>query len=70
MYVGSQAAMAFSPFIVPFTGFQRFDEYTQLMARPEAVDQFLAELESDDDPPEEQQRIGDDRVNTNPGDDT
>lgn len=44
-FIGSQAAIAFSPFIVPFLGFDRVNDYTRLFARRENVERLLDRLE-------------------------
>lgn len=52
-YVGSQAAIVFSPFIVPFLGFQFVNDYSRLFSRRENVERLIAELERKDDPTED-----------------
>ncbi len=44
-FVGSQAAVAFSPFLVPFLGFDRVNDYTRLFSKRENVDRLLERLE-------------------------
>lgn len=44
-YVGSQTAVAFSPFLVPFLGFDRVNDYTRLFAKRENVERLLERLE-------------------------
>lgn len=51
-YVGSQAAIVFAPFIVPFLGFQFVNDYSRLFSRRENVEKLLVELERKDDPTE------------------
>ncbi|MFQ3587027.1 MAG: hypothetical protein SNJ74_04320 [Fimbriimonadaceae bacterium] len=48
-YVGSQAAIVFSPFIVPFLGFQFVNDYSRLFSCRENVEKLLVELERRDD---------------------
>lgn len=43
--VGGQAAMAFSPFLVPFLGFDNVNNYTRLLTKRENVDRLLEMLE-------------------------
>lgn len=47
-YVSSQAAIAFSPFLVPFFGFQNMNDYSRLFARRENVERLIEVLGSKD----------------------
>ncbi|GBC94009.1 hypothetical protein HRbin15_02514 [bacterium HR15] len=53
-FVGSQAGIVFSPFLVALFGFQRVDEYTQLMSERENWDRLIERIEE----LEEERRIG------------
>ena len=44
-YVGSQAAIAFAPFIAPFLGFDFLNNYSRLFSKPENVDRLLDRIE-------------------------
>lgn len=44
-YVGSHAAVAFSPFLVPFFGFDRVNEYSQLLSSRANVERLICRLE-------------------------
>lgn len=44
-FIGSQAAVAFSPFLVPFLGFDGVNDYTRLFAKRENVERLLERLE-------------------------
>lgn len=44
-FVGSQAALVFSPFIVPFLGFDRVNNYSRLFSKRENVEKLLVRLE-------------------------
>lgn len=44
--VGAQTAVAFSPFLVPFLGFDNVNNYTRLLAKRENVERLLDMLES------------------------
>lgn len=48
-FVGSQAAIVFSPFLVPFIGFDRVNDYTRLFSKRENIESLLKRLESKDD---------------------
>lgn len=48
-FVGSQAALVFSPFLVPFIGFDRVNDYTRLFSKRENIESLLKRLESKDD---------------------
>src|SRR2546421_5106925 len=53
-YVGSQAAIVFSPFLVPFLGFDAVNNYSRLFSRRDSIDKLLARLESSEKPKQEQ----------------
>ncbi len=44
-FIGSQAGIVFSPFLVALFGFQRVDEYTQLMSERENWDRLIERIE-------------------------
>lgn len=44
-FVGTQAAIAFSPFIVPFLGFDAMNNFTRLFSKRENIDKLIARLE-------------------------
>ncbi|MFN8219674.1 MAG: hypothetical protein U0S12_06025 [Fimbriimonadales bacterium] len=44
-YVGSQAAVVFSPFIVPFLGFDGVNDYARLLSKRENVEKLLERLD-------------------------
>lgn len=44
-FLGSQAAMVFSPFIVPFLGFDSVNDYTRLFSKRDSVERLLLRLE-------------------------
>jgi len=45
-YVGTQATLAFSPFIIPFLGFDAVNNYSRLFAKKENVELLLQRLEA------------------------
>ena len=45
--IGSQAAVVFSPFLVPFLGFDGVNDYTRLFSKRENVERLLELLESE-----------------------
>lgn len=45
-YIGSQAAIALSPFIVPFIGFDFVNNYSRLFAKRENIEKLIVRLES------------------------
>ncbi len=53
-FIGSQAGIVFSPFLVALFGFQRVDEYTQLMSERENWDRLIERIEE----LEEERRAG------------
>lgn len=52
-YVSSQAAIVFSPFLVPFVGFDFVNDYSRLFAKKENVEKLLQRLEEDEETPKE-----------------
>ncbi len=44
--VGVNAAIVFAPFLVPFLGFDRINEYTMLLQKKENVEALICEIES------------------------
>lgn len=44
-FVGAQTAIAFSPFIVPFLGFDGVNDYTRLFSKRENIERLLDRLE-------------------------
>ncbi len=44
-FIGSQAGIVFSPFLVPFFGFERIDKLTQLMSERENWDRLIERIE-------------------------
>jgi hypothetical protein len=46
-YVSSQLAIVFSPFLVPFLGFDSMNNYSRLMSRRDSVDKLLQRLDKD-----------------------
>jgi hypothetical protein len=44
-HVGGHAAVAISPFIVPFFGFDRVNEYSQLLSSRANVERLICRLE-------------------------
>jgi hypothetical protein len=47
--LGSQASIVFSPFLVPFLGFDNVNNYSRLMGRPGAVEELMQRLEKGSD---------------------
>lgn len=45
--LGSQASIVFSPFLVPFLGFDNVNNYSRLMGKPGAVEALMQRLERD-----------------------
>jgi hypothetical protein len=45
-FVGANTMVAFSPFLVPFVGFDFFNNYTRLLSKRENVERLLLMLES------------------------
>ncbi|MFI5385847.1 MAG: hypothetical protein ACHQ50_06970 [Fimbriimonadales bacterium] len=48
-YVGSHAALAFSPFLVPFVGFDNLDNYSLLLSERANVERLIQRLEKSGD---------------------
>ncbi len=48
-FVGSQAAIVFSPLLVPFVGFDKMNDYSRLLSKRENIDKLLVRLESKGD---------------------
>jgi hypothetical protein len=48
-YVGSHAALAFSPFLIPFVGFDNVNNYSRLLADRENIERLLQKLEKHGD---------------------
>lgn len=46
-YLASQAAIVFSPFIVPFVGQDKLQEYSRLFSKRENVERLIKALEAD-----------------------
>lgn len=44
-FVGSQTAITFSPFIVPFLGFDNVNDYTRLFSTRENIERLLVRLD-------------------------
>jgi len=44
--VFAHGALAFSPFLMPFLGFDRVDRYTQFMASPQNVERLIQRIEA------------------------
>lgn len=44
--VFAHGALAFSPFLMPFLGFDRVDRYTQFMSSPANVERLIQRLEA------------------------
>ena len=51
-YVGSQAAIVFSPFLVPFLGFDAVNNYSRLFSRRDSIEKLLRRIEEDRAPTE------------------
>lgn len=45
-YVGSQAAIALSPFIVPFFGFDFVNNYSRLFSKRDNIEKLIVRLEN------------------------
>lgn len=54
-FVGANAAVAFSPFLVPFLGFDAVNDYSRLFAKRDNVEKLLVRLERPNltNPPED-----------------
>ncbi|HVT14239.1 MAG TPA: hypothetical protein VHE55_18395 [Fimbriimonadaceae bacterium] len=44
-YVGSHAALAFSPFLVPFMGFDAVNDYSRLLSDRQNIERLIQMLE-------------------------
>lgn len=44
-FVGSQMAVMFSPFLVPFLGFDFMNDYSRLLSKPDNVEGLLRRLD-------------------------
>lgn len=44
-FIGSQAGIVFSPFFAPFFGFDRIDQYTQLLSERENWERLVERIE-------------------------
>ncbi len=49
-YVSANAAVAFSPFLVPFLGFDNVNNYSRLLAKRENIEKLLIRLEQPTEP--------------------
>jgi hypothetical protein len=49
-YVGSQAAIVFSPFLVPFLGFDKINNYSRLLGKRDSIERLLQRLEEKREP--------------------
>lgn len=52
-YVGSHAAIAFSPFLVPFLGYDNINNYSRLFSKKENIERLLKRLDRQPDKPAE-----------------
>ena len=52
-YVGSHAAIAFSPFLVPFLGYDNINNYSRLFSKKENIERLLRRLDRPSDKPAE-----------------
>lgn len=50
-YIGSQAAIVFSPFLVPFLGFDTVNNYSRLLSKRDSIERLLRRLEEKDSKP-------------------
>lgn len=48
-YIGAHAAVAFSPFVAPFLGFDKWDKFSQLIRSPENIERLIRMIEEDAD---------------------
>ncbi|HWD38593.1 MAG TPA: hypothetical protein VG944_07070 [Fimbriimonas sp.] len=44
-FIGANAAVAFSPFLVPVLGFDTVNDYSRLLKKPQNVERLLQRLE-------------------------
>lgn len=57
-FLASQAAIVFSPFLVPLVGFDRVNDYSRLFAKRDNIERLLEELERpESDIEAEEQRV-------------
>lgn len=47
-FLASQAAIVFSPFLVPFVGFDNVNDYSRLLAKRDNIERLLQELEREE----------------------
>jgi len=47
-YIGSQAAIVFSPFLVPFLGFDAVNNYSRLFSKRDSIERLLRRIEQKD----------------------
>jgi hypothetical protein len=47
-FIGSQTTLAFSPFLVPFLGFDGVNDYTRLFSKRENIERLLERLDRND----------------------
>src|SRR5438270_13090773 len=62
-YVSSQAAIVFSPFLVPFLGFDAVNNYSRLLSKRDSIERLLQRLEDkqpeqEKDSRSEERRVG------------
>jgi hypothetical protein len=48
-FIGSQAALAFSPFLIPFMGFDNLNNYSRLFSDRENLERLMQKLEKHGD---------------------
>jgi len=48
-YVGSQALIAFSPFLIPFVGFDNLNNYSMLLSERANIERLIQRLEKGGD---------------------
>ena len=54
-FVAGHAAIAFSPFLAPFFGFETFNNYTQLLSERENIERLILRLEEGETVPSQQE---------------
>lgn len=47
-FLASQAAIVFSPFLVPIVGFDNVNDYSRLLAKRDNIERLLQELEREE----------------------
>lgn len=52
-YISANAALTFSPFLVPFLGFDNVNNYSRLLSKPENIEKLLLRLEKAETVPTE-----------------